>query len=129
MSSGQEVPKTASLSLTVRMVQYYCAYSSVSSDAESSMTWTKHGVLCSYTSYCTVALEKKKKKKNYPVVEKHENRHSVKMSLILCPFGNRHCVVNLCIQLTCLSLYYTVQQAESKMPVFLVFLCVLACIL
>ena len=22
------------------------------------MTWTKHGVLCSYTSYCTVALEK-----------------------------------------------------------------------
>ena len=31
--------------------------------SESSMTWTKHGVLCSYTSYCTVALEKKKKKK------------------------------------------------------------------
>ena len=25
--------------------------------------FTKHGVLCSYTSYCTVALEKKKKKK------------------------------------------------------------------
>ena len=29
VSSGQEVPKTASLSLTVLMVQYYCAYSSV----------------------------------------------------------------------------------------------------
>ena len=29
MSSGQEVPKTASLSLTVLMVQYYCAYAPI----------------------------------------------------------------------------------------------------
>ena len=54
MSSGQEVPKTASLSLTVLMVQYYCAYSSVRKFNDMA----KHGVLCSYTSYCTVALEK-----------------------------------------------------------------------
>ena len=29
------------------------------------MTWTKHDVVCSYTSYCTVALDKKKKKHEF----------------------------------------------------------------
>ena len=39
--------------------------SALTAQSECSMTWTKHDVLCSYTSYCTVALvtnsmEKKK---------------------------------------------------------------------
>ena len=50
VSSGQEAPQTASLSPTVLRVQHYRAKS------ECSMTWTKHDVLCSYTSYCMVAL-------------------------------------------------------------------------
>ena len=57
VSSGQEAPKTASLSPTVLRVSALVYWS------ECSMTWTKHDVLCSYTSYCTVALEKKKKKR------------------------------------------------------------------
>ena len=32
----------------------------LTAQSECSMTWTKHNVLCSYTSYCTVALEIKK---------------------------------------------------------------------
>ena len=34
----------------------------LTAQSECSRTWTKHDVLCSYTSYCTVALEKKTKK-------------------------------------------------------------------
>ena len=51
VSSGQEAPKAASLSPTVLRVH---------TDSSVRML-TKHGVLCSYTSYCTVALEIKNK--------------------------------------------------------------------
>ena len=61
VSSGQEAPKTASLSLTVLRVLFIISLLT----SECSMTWTKLNVLCSYTSYCTVVLEKKKKKVPY----------------------------------------------------------------
>ena len=74
MSSGQEVPKTASLSLTVLMVQYYCAYSSVRKFNDMDQTR-------SYTSYCTVALEKKKKKKKKERPGKGKEKQKCKMEM------------------------------------------------
>ena len=48
--------------------------------------FTKHGVLCSYTSYCTVALEKKKKKKK-KIVENILSDRSVKTQLQIVLFA------------------------------------------
>ena len=60
MSSGQEVPKTASLSLTVLMVQYYCAYSSVRKF--NDMDQTRCPMLLHFLLYgCTWKKKKKKK--------------------------------------------------------------------